>query len=390
MTVLAASLGLLAVGWQLAGAASPRGPKYVVIAANDLGMHCMNQDFSELMILPPFNTFRATVIQRGEEPKIVTKGLNLSYSIPGNTHSTDKTNFWAYAQQLFGVNLRPNIGLAGNGMTGTMTPTGNRDWAAVGIPITPVMDNGTPNAYALGKVDVRKNKRGAVLATTQAVIPVSWEISCNLCHTVPEGGTVATGILSDHDRMHGTHLLDHRPVNCSGCHEDPALGAAGVNGIDTLSAAVHGAHASRVASLNLVNKCYACHPGVQTDCQRDVHRSAGIVCVDCHGSMEAVGVASRTPWKDEPKCGDCHNRAGFAFEQPGKLFKESVGHGNVQCIVCHSSPHAITPAVNDVDNVQTLRLQSQTGPLGSAPGSCTICHTRQPGERFFHHAGGDD
>ena len=28
----------------------------VVLGYNDLGMHCMNQDFSEFMILPPFNT----------------------------------------------------------------------------------------------------------------------------------------------------------------------------------------------------------------------------------------------------------------------------------------------------------------------------------------------
>ena len=29
--------------------------EYVVFAWNDLGMHCMNRDFSELMVLPPFN-----------------------------------------------------------------------------------------------------------------------------------------------------------------------------------------------------------------------------------------------------------------------------------------------------------------------------------------------
>ena len=36
----------------------------VVLGYNELGMHCMNQDFSELMILPPYNTLHAQVIDR--------------------------------------------------------------------------------------------------------------------------------------------------------------------------------------------------------------------------------------------------------------------------------------------------------------------------------------
>ena len=37
-------------------AARRRTSSYVVLGYNDLGMHCMNQDFSQLCILPPFNT----------------------------------------------------------------------------------------------------------------------------------------------------------------------------------------------------------------------------------------------------------------------------------------------------------------------------------------------
>ncbi|MCB9865723.1 MAG: hypothetical protein H6816_03695 [Phycisphaerales bacterium] len=42
-------------------AAAPPAPRvvdtpYVIPACNDLGMHCMNSDFSEMMVLPPFNT----------------------------------------------------------------------------------------------------------------------------------------------------------------------------------------------------------------------------------------------------------------------------------------------------------------------------------------------
>jgi len=70
---------------------------WVVLGYNELGMHCMNQDFSEICILPPFNNLRAQVIVRGEDPHIVTSGATVSYKVPGNTSSAGKTNFWTYA-----------------------------------------------------------------------------------------------------------------------------------------------------------------------------------------------------------------------------------------------------------------------------------------------------
>ena len=51
---------------------------------------------------------------------IVTSGITVKYSVPGNTHSSDKTNFWTFAPQLFGAAFPPDIGLTGNGMSGTM------------------------------------------------------------------------------------------------------------------------------------------------------------------------------------------------------------------------------------------------------------------------------
>ena len=115
---------------------------FVVLGYNDLGMHCMNQDFSQLCILPPFNNLHAQVIdRRGEEPRIASSGVSVLYSIPGNTISTTKTNFWSYAPALFGVDLPPNIGLTGNGLSGVMVPTGANDWVVTGIPVTPFDDN---------------------------------------------------------------------------------------------------------------------------------------------------------------------------------------------------------------------------------------------------------
>ncbi len=108
--------------------ASSVGDEYIIISWNDLGMHCSNKDFSKFAVLPPYNNLKAQVIKKGTAttlPEVVTTGVNVQYSIPGNTYSVGKTNFWSYSQQLFGVTLAPNIGLTGVGLTGVMLPNEN-------------------------------------------------------------------------------------------------------------------------------------------------------------------------------------------------------------------------------------------------------------------------
>lgn len=358
----------------------PAAGPYVVMAYNNLGMHCMNSDFSQLLILPPYNTLHAQVIRRGVEPTIMQSGITVSYEFPTNTHSTDKTNFWEYAPALFGVTLPADVGLTGLGMFGTMTRDAARnDFVGEGIPITPIDDDGRENPYPFALVTVKSNSTGAVIAQTQAVVPISWEISCNLCHTAA-GESVATNILKAHDRLHGTNLIGQQPVLCAGCHADNALGTTGQQGVPNMSSAMHLAHAPRMGQAGLENSCYACHPGVRTNCQRDVHAARGVTCTACHGDMAAVGNPTRNPWLEEPRCGSCHQRSEFEFEQPGQLFRTSQGHGGVQCMTCHGSPHAIGPAVTATDNAQAMRLQGHTGPLND----CLVCHTSQPNEPFEH------
>ena len=148
---------------------------------------------------------------------------------------------------------------------------------------------------------------------------------------------------------------------------------------------MHASHANRMlplAAMGLTNECYACHPGFQTNCQRDVHFGKGIYCVQCHGNMTAVADPLRTPWVDEPTCGSCHasQQEEFDFEEPGKLFKESHGHGNVHCAACHGSPHAMGPAMTFVDNLQAIERQGYAGTISK----CTVCHTSTPTEAFEH------
>ncbi len=384
------ALASLGVGTKVAfSLAVPAAPKkditeVVVFGYNDLGMHCMNEDFSEMCILPPFNTLHAQIIDRSEEnPRIVTSDVQVHYSVPGNTHSADKTNFWKYAGDLFGMDLPPEVGLTGNGLAGQMSPTGNRDWNVTGIPITPLDDAQNLNPYQLALITATVN--GVEVGRTQAVVPVSQELTCSLCHS-GNGVSVEQNILRSHDRLHGTSLVDQTPVLCASCHADPALGTEGTPGVSNLSAAMHSAHAPRMVQANLAVSCYACHPGVRTQCHRDVHLARGLTCVNCHGDENAVGNPERAPWVDEPRCADCHERPGFEFEEPGKLFRESRGHHGVMCMTCHSSPHAITPTVTDADNVQAERLQGNPGTITQ----CTVCHRKMPDEPFEHRFEADD
>lgn len=363
------------------GGGGTNSPTPVVLAWNDLGMHCMNEDFSEICILPPYNTLCATVIDRStDEPRILTSGVTITYGVPGNTHSADKTNFWTYAQALLGASPAPNVGLTGNGLTGTMVPAAGQNWwTATGIPITPIDDTGKLNPYNLALVSAKPS--AGALALTRAVVPVSWEMRCDLCHKTA-GISTATDIINKHVAKHTTDTPLTRPVLCAQCHAEPNLGTTGDPGVPSLSQAMHGSHASRMAAAGLANPCYACHPGVQTQCLRDVHYSKGMTCVDCHGDMNAVADPRRRPWVDEPKCGSptCHHKAGSEYEQSGARYRDSHGHSNVACPACHGSPHAIAPSVEPNDNVQAIALQGHAGTIDT----CTVCHRQQPGDPFFH------
>lgn len=343
--------------------------EYIVISWNDLGMHCSNKDFSKITVLPPYNNLRAQVIRKGsatELPQVVTVGFNVQYSIPGNTYSVGKTNFWDYAQQLFGVTLAPNIGLTGVGLTGSMIAADDHFYVD-GIPITPYQDDNliTESPFQLALVELRDNGNN-LLFTTQPVIPVSNEMSCvsSGCHSSEQD------ILDEHDDEGGFDP-DNTPILCATCHADNALGMPGQPGIESFSFVMHDKHKDKT------NDCYKCHPGANTQCFRDVMHTAGMVCQDCHGDMEQVAQSienGRQPWLQEPSCGSANCHGSNYAEEPGKLFKESRGHGGLFCSACHGSPHAIQPTVHPNDNVQNIALQEYPGTLRR----CEVCHTVVP------------
>ncbi|MAT93710.1 MAG: cytochrome C [Halioglobus sp.] len=100
--------------------------------------------------------------------------------------------------------------------------------------------------------------------------------------------------------------------------QDPATGVI-LNQVERLGA--------------LESNCYQCHPGKETKCLRGAMFNAGILCSDCHGSINQVGAdfsagvsaanpgafvldqgnfydsgspQARVPWANEPGCGSCH------------------------------------------------------------------------------------
>ncbi len=351
--------------------------KYVVLTWNDLGMHCYNRDFSDLGVLPPYNTLWAQVVKVGNPPQVITTGVNVTYVFTDNTDSVSKSNFWTYAQKLFGLSapLPPNIGLTGRGLSGTMTMEADH-FVAEGIPLTEFGDSApnTPDPYQLARI-VARDLGGHLLAENTVVAPVSTEMHCDYCHSDGgvEGirtGKVERNILTLHDREAGTNLMGTRPVLCASCHSSNALGTPGKPDVPNLSRAMHDKHKERVPS-NL-NGCYSCHPGPSTKCLRDVMSSRfSMDCVSCHGTLEQVA-RNPNPWLNEPRCDTCHNSGNFDQNQP--LYRFSKGHGGVYCEACHDSTHAIAPSTQPRDALKFIALQGHAGTLDT----CTVCHAFSP------------
>ncbi len=360
-------------------AADPLGT-HVVLSWNDLGMHCMNQWHADFEVLPPFNTLQAQVIQRGDAqhpPVVLATGVTIEYSIPGNTYSVGKTDFWTYAPALFGVTLPPDVGLTGKGLTGTFDPAGTL-FEAKGIPVTPFTDAAptVENAYQKALV-IARDGNGAELARSTPVIPVSVEVNCvsSGCHSS------VNAILNSHEREAGFDP-NVRPILCAKCHASPALGTTGIREANYFSYRIHNVHRFLDNSMSGTALCYKCHPGPKVGCLRGaMSQQHGLVCQDCHGNMGTMASsisAGRVPWLNEPSCGTCHGPV-YA-EQPGKLFRFSTGHGGVACEACHGSTHADFPSREAADNANNVALQGHAGVLSD----CTVCHGVTPATGGAH------
>ena len=429
------------------------GDEYVLLAWNNLGMHCISDSDPWWVLLPPANDIYAQLVRRGDVPEVVTEGVSLHYKVePGFEDSASKVRFWEFAKSLFGADLAPNVGLAGNGLDGEMKLNGDlRCFHADLIPVVPYPDGGGVNPYPLFSVEARDVATGKVLAATRIVAPTSTEMGCRNCHggewrvAGVAGFTDETSrdVLVVHDKINGTDLVKRaeagEPQLCQSCHADPVLGTKGREDTLNFPAALHGWHANYLSDRG-AEACAACHPNSPegtTSCLRGVHDEVGLDCTNCHGTLEdhalsllrkeeeagkksaarlmanlkpraveEVGeVNGRTPWLQEPDCLNCHK----GFEPPdtmdgfntwteggGDLFRlRRDDMDALMCEACHGSTHAVYPARKDSgygidrDNIPPLQYMGEAQPMGRG-GNCNVCHidTEYTAKDSAHHTMG--
>jgi hypothetical protein len=339
------TLLLLLIGAGLTAPARAGGGSWTLLGWNNLGMHCMDDDYQVFTILPPFNTVDVQLLDaRGKLIKSPT-GLSVTFEAVAdpsgsiNRTSVGKTNFWPTAASLYGAGLTiPDVGLTGTAMPGLLNDPQPLVWGgsttlnwfeATGVPITPLDDAMARNPYPLMRVKAH-DLAGKVLAQGDVVLPVSDEMDCRACHASNSGPAARPtlgwendanpkhdfryNILRLHDQLQGgqpayqqalarvgystTGLYSTakvgQPILCAACHKSEALPNTGVAGITPLTAAMHRRHAqvtSPVSGLKLNaisnrSACYECHPGSTTQCLRGamgaaVDQATGTLAMQC-------------------------------------------------------------------------------------------------------------
>jgi hypothetical protein len=308
---------------------------WTVVGWNNLGMHCMDADYSVFSILPPYNTVNAQLIDANGLLVTSTNGITLTYQAVAdptgsiNTTSQGKTEFWGFVLSIFGLTLPPDVGLpvpgpnsyampGSNNVAQVMGFESNATWfVAYGIPLTPYDDAHVKNPYPLMRL-IAKNG-GATVGKLDVVLPVSDEMDCRACHASGSGDAAkpAAGWVNDanvqrdyrlnilllHDEKQATDTLfqaalatnhfestglyatvtvSNHPILCASCHLSEALPGTGLPGIQPLTEAMHGKHAGVTDPTNLLtldasdnrSACYRCHPGSVTRCLRGAMGSA--------------------------------------------------------------------------------------------------------------------
>lgn len=278
------------------------------------------------------------------------------------------------------------------------TVTGGNWFAADGIPIMPVDDQGRPNAYPLMRIQaIDKTGRftgtaGTVLASTDTVLPVASEADCQICHADQSvcdpisqvcdgiaatfasvnfdvitdasnapGNTIEQQVLNAakinvlrlHDAKHNTNLDNARPVVCANCHYSPALDLAQVGPSDdngkeqtrhiSMSRAMHKFH----GDLTFLGE--PVFPSMPPPGSNPAARLTALeqTCYTCHPGKKTECLRGAM-FNGGMLCQDCHGD----MQQVGNDFTENF-------------PTTPFPAGADL---------SKRVPWASEPG-CQSCHT---------------
>lgn len=331
---------------------------------NNLGMHCMDSDYSVFSILPPYNTIEAQLIVNGV---LVTNGSGYTVTYEAvsdptgsiNKSSIGKGNWSSYESIIYGapVGFTADQGLVGWNMPGPFnTPQAmlfeasnspadgvstKVNWFhAEGIPLMPYDDAGIKNTYPMMRLVARDSKNN-IVATNNIVLPVSDEMDCSACHgasthaaAMPTKGWITDqnkireyrlNILALHDdREFFKHpslytealaakgydnngllvsATGGKPVLCAACHASEALGApsfSSVLGNGTVPALTSSVHSLHASVTD---------PKLNLILDSSSNRSA---CYLCHpGSTTrclrgAMGSAVASDGTMAMQCQSCH------------------------------------------------------------------------------------
>jgi hypothetical protein len=409
----------------------------VVMASNDLGMHCACPGADYMLLLPPFNTLRAQVIERGLGSPVVLSDHNdirVEYNVVENTDASLQADpyfsVWMENMPVYGfgpaLNAQGRIqGLTGSTLSGEMHAQPEGWWEVVGVPAFPDVSNnsttqekvmidplGGPdrNPYLTGEVKVYEQATGALLAETSTTVPVAFGGCCD-CHLqlaadsgypnpTPLESFTLMGSL--HERDSGINFADPAqldpnndgvpgPIRCSQCHLDAAMGEtapAGYTGLPTsqytFSDVLHRWHVENSVVLTydptLATNCYQCHPGNNVDCYRGNHLTNGLWCTDCHGDLNQRVAEGQLldPWSGAtlPKCEDCHNNVGEGgsyLNVFGGDFLNSMGHKQ-DAILC-STCHGSPHSLYPSNLAKDNEQNLNLQGLSNPIGVCDTCHT---------------
>ena len=406
-----------------------------ILGYNDLGMHCVDKDFSVFSILPPFNVVDAQVIgqtKSGAPILLTNNDITLTYDAvtdpngSRNSSSIGKSNFWQYVNHIYGANLAEGIGLTGLTMPADSSNVSQRsltwnaafNWfSAFGIPIFPLDDQGNVNRYPLMRINAKDKLTGETLSSLDIVLPVSEETTCQTCHSKGGPGAHKQGvpfvtrsdkeiesrenILLLHDAQHATNLYATKPVLCATCHYSPALDLAGTgpsaeqNKHQTMSASMHAYHAGKMIDPSNIpfndsavakgstppsadrQSCYQCHPGVSTKCLRGAMTQT-VTCQNCHGGMSAVG-------------------GSFNLLAGGSIDGANDGHGRrpwkdlPRCQSCHTGDanKHLNPSSSILSNdgFRLLLAFSSSDPAASARLASNSRFAEEPNKLYRHSRG---
>ncbi len=408
----------------------------LLLGWNNLGMHCMDKDFSVFSILPPYNTIEAQLIVNGA---LVTSGTGYSVTYEavadpsGSINTTDqgKTDFYQYTPYLYGA-LPMDMGLKGWAMPGAAnTPQGmlfeNNNSPAAGvstpvnwfraeaIPITPYDDAMQKNEYPMMRLVARDAAKN-IVATSDIVVPVSDEMDCKACHASGTGTAMPLegwvndanperdyrlNILRLHDELQDPNtypgilssngfspqglyqdvVTTGQPVLCAKCHLSEAIQGSGYGDLPPLTTAIHSVHAGVTDPLtgttldNAVNRsaCYRCHPGSNTKCLRG-----------------AMGAAVASDGTMEMQCQSCHgnlssvanaNRVGWFMEpncQSCHTGTATSNNGQIRYTSCFDANGNVRVPVNQTfattPNTPATGLSLYRFSIGHGGLQCSACH----------------